>query len=69
MVDLIHHKGEKKMNSFDSIQCEETFQMITFWFSDCCMETMDSVQVDHEVCPCCGEHCEVITEEFPIPVV
>ena len=57
------------MNSFDNVQCEETFQMITFWFSDCCMETMDSVQVDHEVCPCCGEHCEVITEEFPIPVV
>jgi hypothetical protein len=31
--------------------------------SDCCNEPMSGSQVDHEICPCCGEHCVVISDE------
>ena len=33
-------------------------------FSECCMEQMDGEQLDHEICPCCGEHCEVTYEDW-----
>ena len=49
-----------------NVQCEEMFSVETMWFSDCCSEHMDSLQIDHEVCPRCGEHCEVIREDFPV---
>lgn len=32
-------------------------------FSDCCYVEIDFDIVDLEICPCCGEHCEVLTEE------
>jgi hypothetical protein len=25
---------------------------------------MTGEQLDHEVCPCCGEHCEVVYEDW-----
>ena len=28
--------------------------------SDCCNEPMSGSQIDHEICPCCGEHCTVV---------
>ena len=31
--------------------------------SDCCNEPMSGSQIDHEICPRCGEHCEVISDE------
>ena len=33
-------------------------------FSECCCEQMSGEQLDHEVCPCCGEHCEVVYEDW-----
>ena len=33
-------------------------------FSECCMEQMDGEQLDHEICPCCGEHCQVTYEDW-----
>jgi len=33
-------------------------------FSECCMEQMVGEQLDHEICPCCGEHCEVTYEDW-----
>ena len=33
-------------------------------FSECCCEQMTGEQLDHEVCPCCGEHCEVVYEDW-----
>jgi hypothetical protein len=33
-------------------------------FSDCCCEQMVGEQLDHEICPCCGEHCEVMYEDW-----
>jgi hypothetical protein len=31
--------------------------------SDCCNEPMYGSQIDHEICPRCGEHCVVISDE------
>ena len=28
--------------------------------SDCCNEPMSGSQIDHEICPKCGEHCIVV---------
>jgi len=36
----------------------------TLAFSECCGEQMSGEQLDHEVCPCCGEHCEVTYEDW-----
>ena len=33
-------------------------------FSECCLEQMVGEQLDHEICPCCGEHCEVVYEDW-----
>lgn len=34
-----------------------------YFVSDCCNEDMTFAQTDYGICPCCGEHCEVIGEE------
>jgi hypothetical protein len=58
-------KGVQTMMKFSTnVQCEEVFTPVTLFISDCCGEYMDSVETDHELCPCCHEHCEVITEEW-----
>lgn len=31
--------------------------------SDCCGVEMDPVQIEHGICPRCGEHCEVVDDE------
>lgn len=31
--------------------------------SDCCNEPMSGTQIDYEICPRCGEHCVVISDE------
>lgn len=31
--------------------------------SDCCGVEMDPIQIEHGICPCCGEHCEVVNDE------
>lgn len=32
--------------------------------SDCCGEPMSGSQIDHEICPRCGEHCKVLSDEY-----
>ena len=31
--------------------------------SECCGEPLSGSQIDHEICPRCGEHCEVVSDE------
>lgn len=30
--------------------------------SDCCGVEMDPIQVEHGICPQCGEHCEAVSD-------
>jgi hypothetical protein len=46
-------KGKKKMENIVNV----------YFSSDCCGEDMTFAQTDYGICPCCGEHCEVIGEE------
>lgn len=32
--------------------------------SDCCGSEMSGIEMDHGVCPKCGEHCEVVVEQI-----
>lgn len=32
-------------------------------FSDCCGVEMDPIQVEYDICPRCGEHCEAVSDE------
>ena len=53
------------MSKFDTnVQCEETFSIATLYISDCCGEYLTMEQAEYEICPCCHEHCEVLTEEY-----
>ena len=36
-------------------------KVMVFYVSECCGVESDK---DHEVCSRCGEHCEIITEEY-----
>lgn len=33
------------------------------YYSSCCGEEINLPQAEIEICPCCGEWCEVIKEE------
>ena len=47
------------MNTFDiTLHVEETIptDYTVETVSDCCYTTMDSIQADYGLCPCCGEH-------------
>ena len=35
--------------------------------SDCCNEPMSGSQIDHEICPKCGEHCTVVFDRSEEP--
>jgi len=35
------------------------------YISDCCGAYLDDAQIEHGICNDCGEHCEIITEEYP----
>lgn len=48
------------------IESHENLESVVLYFSDCCCEPMDNQQVEHEVCPCCGEHCEPVMEEWTV---
>lgn len=37
-----------------------------YFVSDCCNEDMSFAQTDYGICPCCGEHCEVLSEEVSL---
>ena len=40
--------------------------MTTLYISDCCGEYLADDHVEYEVCPQCKEHCDVITEYYPM---
>jgi len=54
------------MNSFDEIQVEEFFGEVQVATSGCCNQFLDDTHVEYEVCPCCGDHCEVILDHMPV---
>jgi hypothetical protein len=58
--------GVSIMSKFDTaVQCEETFSVAVLYLSDCCEEYLLPEQAERGICPCCLEHCEVLTEEHP----
>ena len=48
------------------IESHEKMESVILYFSDCCCEPMNGEQVDYEICPCCGEHCEPVFEEWTL---
>jgi len=40
-------------------------EIVTVYVSDCCGAYLDDAHVQHGICHDCGEHCEIITEEYP----
>jgi len=42
---------------------ENTFTLELVAYSECCGEYCNE---DAQLCPRCGEHCEVVTEEIPV---
>ena len=49
------NSGEQKMN----------LEIVTVYVSDCCGAYLDDAHVQHGICHECGEHCEIVTEEYP----
>jgi hypothetical protein len=33
------------------------------YVSDCCGVEMTGIQMDYGICPDCGEHCEIVTDD------
>lgn len=52
------------MKVFDKKQVEELFQITTMYITDCCGEYVSDDSSD--ICPACGEHTEIITEEYEV---
>ena len=65
-ADMINNtnKKESKMKVFDKKQVEELFQVTTMYITDCCGEYVSDDSSD--ICPACGEHTEIITEEYEV---
>ena len=40
-------------------------EMQILYISDCCGAYLDDAQIQYGICNDCGEHCEVLTEEYP----
>lgn len=54
------------MNKFASkVTVEEMCQMQVLITSDCCGEYLSDLHIDHGICPCCLEHCELVIEKIP----
>jgi len=51
------------------IAIEETFNVYLIHVSGCCGEYLTDGEAEHELCPRCREHCEVICEEVATPLV
>jgi len=43
----------------------EKMEMQILYISDCCGSYLDDAQIEYGICNDCGEHCEIITEEYP----
>jgi len=48
------------------VECHENLESVVLWFSGCCLEPMSGEQLDHEICPCCGEWTEPVFEEWTV---
>ena len=44
-------------------------EIVTVYVSDCCGAYLDDAHVQHGICHECGEHCEVLTQEYPATTV
>jgi hypothetical protein len=44
-------------------------EMQILYISDCCGAYLDDAQIEYGICNDCGEHCEIITEEYPVSPV
>ena len=44
-------------------------EMQILYISDCCGSYLDDAQIEYGICNDCGEHCEIITEEYPVSPV
>jgi hypothetical protein len=40
-------------------------EIVTVYVSDCCGAYLDDAQIQYGICHDCGEHCEIVTEEYP----
>lgn len=40
-------------------------EIVTVYVSECCGAYLDDAQVQYGICHDCGEHCEIVTEEYP----
>jgi len=43
----------------------EKMEMQILYISDCCGSYLDDCHIEYGICNDCGEHCEIITEEYP----
>jgi len=48
------------------VESHENLESVVLWFSGCCLEPMSGEQLDHEICPCCGEWNEPVFEEWTV---
>ena len=62
-VDMTNRKQFLKGNEM-RIESHENLYTEILSHSDCCGEQMTGEQVDYGICPCCGEHCEAIFQEW-----
>ena len=63
-ADITNNTKGIKMKVFDKKQVEELFQVVTMYITDCCGEYVSDDSSD--ICPACGEHTEIITEEYEV---
>ena len=55
------------MSKFDAnVQCEETYRFEIVHTSGCCGAYLTDGEAEHELCPECRDHCEVICETVPV---
>ena len=55
------------MIKFDTnVQVEETFIDVQIATSGCCHAFLNDIEIEHEVCPCCKDHCEVLLDYMPV---
>ena len=43
----------------------EKMEMQILYISDCCGSYLDDCHIEYGICNDCGEHCEIVTEEYP----
>ena len=55
------------MIKFDTnVQVEESFIDVQVATSGCCNVFLNDIEIEHEVCPCCKDHFEVLLDYMPV---